>query len=203
MKRDFLSASVRTRLAALATADSEFRSALVADPRATVQANFQLPPGTTLRVVEAPPGATCIVIPQRPTGWPAGLSAADAQKRLEQVMSPQPAGLPEISRLVLSVIAKAMTDNAFAASLIADPVSALRTAGIDAPNDVSVIVVQEAPGESIIIVPAEPPAIAPRNDDLDDTAVFLHDSMMQTQMSNGSWPFTCSNPPTWCPSCMK
>ena len=203
MKSHSLNASLRTRLAVLATKDSEFRAALVADPMKAIRANFQLPEGTKVRVVEVDLATGCIVIPHRPTDWPANISTTDALKRLVKIMSPEGADIPEISKEVLAVIAKAMADTGYAATLMKDPVSALRASGIDVPNGVAVMVFQEAPGESIVIVPSEPPSVTLSDDELDDTAIMLQDSMMQTRMSNGSWPFRCSNPPTWCPSCVK
>jgi hypothetical protein len=96
-----------------------------------------------------------------------------------------------------------MIDEGYATRLLGDPVATLRTDGINVPDGVEVIAVRETGTESIVIIPTRPPDVELGDNELDDTAIILRESLEQTQMSDGSWPFRCSNPPTWCPSCQK
>lgn len=197
-----LPASMRTRLAVLSMKDDEFRKALVADPMTTVRTNFGLPEGVSLRVVEADPATACIVIPRRPSDWPADISASDALDRLKKVLAPRPEDLPARAEGVLSVIGRAMVDEEYAATLVGNPHSALREAGVPVPDGVEVMVLQETESESVLIVRPNEPGVGIADAELEAASV-LQDSLMQTEMTDGSWPFKCSNPPTWCPSCLK
>jgi hypothetical protein len=202
MNAKSLPGHVRSHLAVLSMKDEEFRKALIADPMNTVRTNFGLPEGTTLRVVEVDAATSCIVIPRRPPDWPSYLSVSDALSRLKMVFGPLSGAVPTVAEGVLGLIAKAMVDEKFAARLISNPESTMREEGIALPNGVKVMVVQENVSESVIIIPKQA-NVAITDDDLDATAILLQDSLTQTRFAWGSWPFSCSNPPTWCPSCQK
>ena len=198
-----LPASMRARLAQLSMKDAEFRKAIVADPMNAVRKNFTLPEGVNLRVVEVDAATTCIVIPPYPPDWPSGMSASDAAARLKEVLTPLSHGVPTVAEAVLGLIARAMVDEQYAAGLIGSPKSAMQEAGINVPDGVDVMVVQETGSESVVIIPLKQPSVVITDDDLDATAILLRDSLMQADMTTGSWPFKCSNPDTWCPTCQK
>lgn len=203
MNTKSLPGHVRTHLAVLSMKDDEFRKALIADPMNTVRTNFGLPEGVSLRVVEADAATTCIVIPRRPPDWPSYLSASDVLARLKKVLRPLSEGVPAVAEAVLGLIARAMVDEKYAARLISSPESTMREAGIAVPNGVKLMVFQETESESVLIIPSNQPSVVITDDELDATAVLLQDSLTQTKFTWGSWPFSCSNPATWCPSCLK
>jgi hypothetical protein len=198
-----LPASLRARLAQLSMKDDEFRKAFVADPMNTVRRHFALPEGGSLRVVEVDPATTCILIPRRPPEWPSDMSASDAVARLKKVLTPLSHGVPAIAEAVLGLIARAMVDQRYAEGLISSPKSVMREAGINVPDGVDVMVAQETGSESVVIIPSKQPSVVITDDDLDATAILLRDSLVQADMTTGSWPFKCSNPDTWCPTCLK
>ncbi len=56
-------------------------------------------------------------------------------------------------RAFMNVVARAMSDDSFRATLKADPVAVLATEGVDIPVDMKVTVVQASPTETFIVLP--------------------------------------------------
>ena len=167
----------------------------------TVRSAYGMPEGVGLRVIEADAATTCIVIPRRPKDWPSDISASDALARLKSVFRPLSDGISAAADGVLGLIAQAMADEKYAATLIASPESVMQKAGVDVAKGVKITVVQETESEIVVIIPSSKPRVVLTDDELDRTAVLLQDSLHQLRMTTGSWPFSCSNPPTWCPYC--
>jgi hypothetical protein len=183
--------------------DRDFRTALIADPTKMVRMNFGLPDGIKLRIVETEPDTTRIVIPHRPKEWPKNLSASDALTRLKQAFGSFSPSVPAVAEAVLGIIAKAMVDEEYAAKLISSPLPIMQEAGVVIPKGVKILVIQEGESEAVVVLPSIQPSVVPTEGELNETTLLLRDTLIQTEMANGSWPFHCTNPDTWCPSCLK
>lgn len=70
------------------------------------------------------------------------------------------------------VVARAWSDVAFKAKLLADPAAALAKVGVEVPAGVTVTVVENTPESVHLVLPSPPPEDEPTNEELDRVALF-------------------------------
>jgi hypothetical protein len=152
------------KIFARAWRDPDFKVALIANPAVALEAEgVEVPPGTTVTVLENTDHIFHFVLPNKPAGEFSGERLESAAMLAIDLYNWRRRGLlshkdsvfmSENELEIARIIAKAWRDPAFKAALLAAPTSVLEAEGMDVPAGGTVTVVENTDNHFHLVLPA-------------------------------------------------